>query len=332
MASDSINSPELFGKDEKLDKLIIKNQIAYHFKKVVREVSQELFVSRRIDVSLLFAGIQVLRKTESEVRKVCDELPRKRIFDATPAPEIKHTVETKVIHLDSNGKNLQTEQFLALKLPVYASFKEAKARCLALGMQLPEIYTADQIKALSDFLQENKITHCFAGIEPDLSDAIQRHIMTQYPIWKTPYKVLHECTMTGKPLIQTELLYSLDDGNAKFLYTGDGRLCVTHDSTDNPFFHKSYVFMEFRERHKTFSQTLSKVVCSRKWDGLTNIDLPNGPIPRGGVEVGSKTFRKRREIRINKLRLRRQASNVNTDMANVQSFCYGVADQAKESS
>ena len=75
MASDSINSPELFGKDEKLDKLIIKNQIAYHFKKVVREVSQELFVSRRIDVSLLFAGIQVLRKTESEVRKVCDELP-----------------------------------------------------------------------------------------------------------------------------------------------------------------------------------------------------------------------------------------------------------------
>jgi hypothetical protein len=137
--------------------------------------------------------------------------------------------------------------------------------------------------------------------------------------------------MTGKPLIQTELLYSLDDGNAKFLYTGDGRLCVTHDSTDNPFFHKSYVFMEFRERHKTFSQTLSKVVCSRKWDGLTNIDLPNGPIPRGGVEVGSKTFRKRREIRINKLRLRRQASNVNTDMANVQSFCYGVADQAKES-
>jgi hypothetical protein len=123
MASDLINSPELFGKDEKLDKLIIKNQIAYHFKKVVREVSQELFVSRRIDVSLLFAGIQVLRKTESEVRKVCDELPLKRIFDATPAPEIKHTVETKVIHLDSNGKNLQTEQFLALKLPVLCQFQ-----------------------------------------------------------------------------------------------------------------------------------------------------------------------------------------------------------------
>ena len=40
-----VNPPDLFGKEEKLDKLIIKNQIAYHFKKVVREVDQELFVS-----------------------------------------------------------------------------------------------------------------------------------------------------------------------------------------------------------------------------------------------------------------------------------------------
>ena len=51
--------PELFGKGQQLDKLILKNQIGYHFKKVVKEVSQELFVSRKIDVSSLFLGIHV---------------------------------------------------------------------------------------------------------------------------------------------------------------------------------------------------------------------------------------------------------------------------------
>jgi len=44
MASDSINSPELFGKDEKLDKLIIKNQIAYHFKNEKGYLTQRLLL------------------------------------------------------------------------------------------------------------------------------------------------------------------------------------------------------------------------------------------------------------------------------------------------
>ena len=39
-----IDRPALFDKHERMDKLIMKNHIGYHFKKVVREVSQELFV------------------------------------------------------------------------------------------------------------------------------------------------------------------------------------------------------------------------------------------------------------------------------------------------
>ena len=71
----TVNPPELFGKEEKMDKLIIKNQIAYHFKKVVKEVGQELFVSRKVDVSLLFEGLDVLNRTATEVRKLCYDLP-----------------------------------------------------------------------------------------------------------------------------------------------------------------------------------------------------------------------------------------------------------------
>ena len=104
-ADTPVSPPDLFGKEENMDKLIIKNQIAYHFKKVVREVNQELFVSRRIDVSLLFAGLQVLKKTESEVRRLCESLPANGpvmtvINQQTGnAPQI----ETRVVHVDQSG-------------------------------------------------------------------------------------------------------------------------------------------------------------------------------------------------------------------------------------
>ncbi len=70
----SVNGPALFNKDEKLDKLLLSNQIGYHFKKVVREVSQELFVARKIDVSSLFLGISMLKQTQEGLSKYCKDL------------------------------------------------------------------------------------------------------------------------------------------------------------------------------------------------------------------------------------------------------------------
>ena len=45
-----LDLPALFGKGQRSDKLIMKHQIAYHFKKTARQVSQELFVSRKIEI------------------------------------------------------------------------------------------------------------------------------------------------------------------------------------------------------------------------------------------------------------------------------------------
>ncbi len=101
-----IKSPELFGKDEKPDKLVIKNQIGYHFKKVVREVNQELFVSRKIDVSLLFAGIQVLQKTETEVRKLCKNLPSQ-----APIIENHRSYHRAMLHFGEFSPNASISRF-----------------------------------------------------------------------------------------------------------------------------------------------------------------------------------------------------------------------------
>ena len=53
--------------EPKIDKLVLKNQIGYHFKKVVKEVSQELFISRKIDASSLFLGTEVLGQAYTDL-------------------------------------------------------------------------------------------------------------------------------------------------------------------------------------------------------------------------------------------------------------------------
>ncbi len=188
-ANEPISTPNLFGKEEKIDRLSIKNQIAYHFKKVVREVNQELFVSRRIDVSLLLTGIQVLMKTENEVRSLCNQLPDMK-SNELDANGLMATTSKPVVGTTASPKQ---EPFVVIDDPFYTSFKEAKARCTALGMQLPEMYTETQVSQLMAFMKSKNIAQCFAGIEPDMSDSIARHISTQYPVWRTAFTSIFEC-------------------------------------------------------------------------------------------------------------------------------------------
>jgi hypothetical protein len=111
----------MFDKDQQMDKLISKNQIGYHFKKVVRAVSQELFISRRLDVSILFQGIEVLKQTSDDVGKYCKSIRDSRT-------------------INPNQFQPRTSHYLHIGAPKLASYAEAKARCKARKMQLPEIY------------------------------------------------------------------------------------------------------------------------------------------------------------------------------------------------
>ena len=318
-----IKSPELFGKDEKPDKLVIKNQIGYHFKKVVREVNQELFVSRKIDVSLLFAGIQVLQKTETEVRKLCKNLPSQAPIIAASPVQYK---DTRVVHVDQTGQPIKKESFVLIDIPTYSSFKEAKARCNALGLQLPEIYSAGQLNLLSEFLKKNFISQCFAGIEPDLSDSIPRHISTQYPIWKTACTRFRYCDSE----VDKDLGWNIDDGHAKFMYKADKSLCASLDIKGNPIENKKYADPRFREQNKILNQLMGRVVCTPRWDGMTDLNLPNDNFKKGGLVMETRFNRDVR--RITHLRARRSDTlSDGASMRNVLTLCFGVADQAKES-
>jgi len=258
-APTSINAPELFNKDTKMDKLVLKNQIAYHFRKVVREVSQELFVSRKIEISSLFLGIQVLEHTQSSLDRFCQSLTytpsqNKALEDSpTPAPTAANTAQ-KAKETLSN--------YTLIHSPMIATFPEAKARCEALGMQLPELYTREQVTELSTFLKKADIKFCFAGLMCDPLDAITRFVATGFPIWRSAINELH-IHGTNKKI---EMIDIMDDLHAKYLYTSIGTMLVSLDQPSTVE-RKKYASHTYRHEFKDLPQTIGRIVCEKKWDG-----------------------------------------------------------------
>jgi hypothetical protein len=216
-APTGINAPELFDKDPRMDKLLVKNNIAYHFRKVVREVNQELFVSRQIDISSLFLGIQVLGHTRDSLSRYCRGL--NHTF---------HTPDSRNTSLGNPSISMTKDigsNFTLIQTPYMATFSEARARCEALGMQLPELYTREQVTELSAYLKEVDVKMCFAGLQGDPLDAVTRFIATGFPIWRS---AITELAMVSNG--QTvNMLHIMDDLFAKYLYSSSGQLLAVLD-------------------------------------------------------------------------------------------------------
>jgi len=254
-APSGINAPELFDKDPRMDKLVVKNQIAYHFRKVVREVSQELFVSRQIDVSSLFLGIQVLESTHISLNKFCQTLghhPSGQNTPNAPSGTPGHTSE-------------QQSNYILISNPWMATFREAKARCTALGMQLPELYTKEQVTELTAFLKKVDVQMCFAGLEGDPLDATTRFIATGFPIWRSAINeiILHKTRQA------ISIMHIMDDMHVKFLYTSSGQLLASLDQPSTVE-RKKYASHTYRNEFTDFPQTIGRIICEKKWDGKTH--------------------------------------------------------------
>ena len=327
-----VNGPELFGTHQKESKLIVKNHIGYHFKKVVREVSQELFVSRQIDVSSLFLGLRILDQTHQDLHHHCGSMSL--------------STSSLSMSITKLRGDPSTQRYTLISHPPKASFMEAKSRCHALGMQLPEVYDKMQIDLLSTFLRANHIPRCFAGLEPDLADAIFRFVATGFPIWRTPHTEIYD--HNGKKA--NTILTKMDDFFTKWLYGDDGKL----------YYHESYPAVQFdtkqgigdpnyRNTATNFSQTIGPIVCERKWDG-TDYDYfqPTSRTVQGiGVQskdmIGNKAKRSVQVDLDGDLFLNKTESEVSlrskkddtrhprsqaTDLDTLREYCMSVSSQA----
>jgi len=301
----ALDAPELFDKDQKMEKLVVKNQIAYHFKKVVREVASELFISRKVDVSGLFQGIQVLEQTYKDLDSFCASLA----YAATDS--------------DNFGPK---DDYVYISEPKYSSFAEANARCKAKNMQLPEIYTLEQGDKLRRFMLKKGLKLCFAGIQPDPRDAIQRFISTGFPIWKSALNL----TRNDDSAISIKAM--LDDINAKFLYSHERKLVVMLEYP-NVVPAGYYASNRYWEWNDEFSQVLSAVVCEPKWDGTTYTDYRTDLTDLPEFKLKNRFLRVVRDTIIKSSRKPVVTMEMveKNGIKDLRELCFSVASHAQES-
>ena len=119
---------------------------------------------------------------------------------------------------------------------------------------------------LSTFLRANRIPRCFAGIQPDLADAIFRFVATGFPIWRTPHTDIYD--HTGNKI--NSILTKMDDIFSKWLYGDDGKLYYQDSYPNSQFDTKQGVGDPlYRDRVANFTQTVGPVICEQRWDGTT---------------------------------------------------------------
>ena len=243
----NLNLDEITGKVENLK---IKNNIGYHFKKKVRQVTQELFISRKMDTTTLLQGIEALSSIANKLNRYCLDIPSRLA-----------TVKDKEIRYLNGKPRTGRDRFTYLKNVGSSSFSEANARCQALGKQLPEVYDVNAMGSLVSLMKTYGITKVFAGIEFDARTAMQRFISTGKPMYMgyTGTEVYQ-----GRNLIPLKLL--LDNAETTFAYGSDSNMYAVYDESA-PSFKKSYGQNSFRDNHSDFTQYIAPVICEERWMG-----------------------------------------------------------------
>lgn len=298
---------KLFNKDRSIDKIVIKHQIGYHFRKIVRTVQQELFISRKLSVMPIIDGIHALERAHSQLTEFCDKLSK---YEENKGKQPDYSPR----YSGSANDN----QLYYIKDAKMSTFSVVKARCHALGLRLPEVYTKSEAEGLRLFLEANKLSHCFAGIEYDLQEHIQKFITTGYPIW---FGYFQNVSLWQDSLYEAGIKPTLDDVHARFMYTSKGRLETFVPDLIGKIGGNAFSTV-YWNTHSDIGQAVAPVICASPWDGsgLDNLE-PSRSIP--GITVTNY-----------KTRLPRSTDKVvalTTSSGRLTNVCRSHAAQLKES-
>ena len=279
----SIDEAYLFDKSREMSRISIKNQIGYHFQRdVIQEVTQELFITRVLNISSLFEGLRILNETVSYIDDYCKAKTPSRHETSTVSVT---TTASKGTYHHVKGTYTQAE---------------ARAKCQAMGKQLPEIYTKKEAEGLRAFMKEVEMNFTYAGMALDPVDLVWRHINTGKGSWKGYYQYSVDKDVSSlefrkdKPeWKQCNPLY-FDEGLGTFF---SGKL--SDGTTPWP-----YKFDEF---------FMDGVICQNKWEGSVS---------------QTKGRKKRREI--SKRSVASTADKADSTEAQMQELCSSLSNQISE--
>ena len=288
------------------DRIILKNSIAYHFVRHVRNIDAEIFITRRISITPLVEGIKKLGEAKNRMQTFCDDME-------------SYFVRGLRAPAGTNLNKRSYDTFLFLKEAGDVTFEEAKARCNDRGMQLPEIYENETRQQLVNILTFYNITGAFAGIAFDATTSLQRFINTGLPWWQGIYnrsisedriiEPLHK--MSGSPHI-------------RFFYGKENELRVMYE-VPSPGFHGKSNDPDYREKYRSISLTTAPLVCQDKsMTILPKSNFKNGPNPKGFSYIFrslQSNKRKKRELplSISSYVAHRRQEDAMKDSASIQS-------------
>ena len=264
-ADDSIDI-SAFDEGPKMDKVVLKNSIAYHYTRQVRLIEHELFVTRQISLVPMLNGMSTLKNTLADIQKYCNDMASAAIKETNYQEKSKN--EVKWQYLSEAGA---------------LSYPEASAKCKALGLQLPEIHSPNEMISFSNFLKENKINNCFAGVIFDPFQSIFRFETTGIPVWHGfPSKISDE-----KGNIR-DTMALMDDAEITFFYHKDGQIFF-QGNPRGPVMDKKVYERNYRDYDSGANREIqfisSPVVCQNRWDGRRNFQPTTSANSPAGLKI-----------------------------------------------
>ena len=244
-----------------IGKLVIKNHIAYQFKQTVNVVSQELFVSRQLDIEPYILGLQTLRALANQVYEYCN----KDIKYSNAALAMVSPTDVDDLTYDPDFPT-----FVYVPEVGIVTSEEAEAKCASYGMRLPEIHTKVERLTLMQYLMSKGIDYCHAGIKMDLISGYMRYTHTGLPIWKGDH---YYANVTSMPNSSWHLDDILDLPGGHFFYNADGGLYVQY--IENKPIQKGIANVGSYYNQKKdgayinlwINEVRGKVVCSPRYSG-----------------------------------------------------------------
>jgi len=300
-------------------KIIIKHSIIYHIMKNVKAIESDIFVTRKIDLTPIVTGLGEISDAGERVNLLCKNIP---------------TI-IQGVNQRARDQALAEPKFRFIKDAGSISHIEARQRCLALGYQLPEIYTKAEFTELKTFMGEYRIATAHAGIYFDQEAAAYRFYSTGLPSWRAYQNDLFYWDTKAPHLYKTSWAKAQDEPNVKFLYSIRGQLLMGYEkgSVSRNYFRLNY----YRDTYKDLEEFHSPVVCQTKWKGnQLGLTQKSGSII-DGLHTSAVNFRDAdvKSVPDYTQRRKRQVfglpsmSRVNETLP-IQQHCQSIGEQIKE--
>src|SRR5574343_1079840 len=234
-------------------KVVIKHSIAYRSIRSVRAIELELFVMRKIDASPMLKGIEQIQQIRDRVATMCKRLSVQLSPTSTPIPPTPRPPEPMF-------------KQISIRSPITSA--EAEARCSAAGLQLPELYTADERFQLTELMRSKSILAVHAGIKWDLGFTMHRFIATGYPAWQAVQKTVYAYNGEKRKLNPKAWVDIAHQSEIKFFYTMNGDLAGYYEATalsrGQQFKSSYWTWDEYQPLGEFATEEL---ICQTKWNG-----------------------------------------------------------------